>query len=244
MRKNKKIVFISSRQTELQNERDQLRALINKNDNILPNIFVAKTFEVDLSGRKESVSEIVKDWVLKSDVYLGIFDREYSEPTIKEYHLALGDKLVTKEIIIFIRNRKPSERQTMLNVFLSKIKDPNKGHSCIIYSNQADLLTKAKEALIAYYNRSIESFILSEEILGPKLDGARGTNFPESMRRILLEPIGRYLVPRGRKGFPEYYKFDVNGDKIDITWDSIIHEPNASNEIKEFYRLRYKKPYD
>ena len=244
MRKNKKIVFISSRQTELREERDLLRELINQNDDIMPKIFVAKTFELDLAGRKESVSEIVKDWVLKSDVYLGIFDREYSEPTVEEYHLAVEDRLVSKEIIIFIRNRNFSERQDKLNVFLAKILDSNKGHSCIIYSDQTDLLTKVKDALIAYYGRSIESFILSKEALGPKLDGARGTNFPESLRRKLLEPIGRYLVPRGRKGFPEYYKLDVNGDKIDVTWDFIIHEPNASNEIKEFYRQRYNKLYD
>ena len=80
MIKNKKIVFISSRQNELQHLRKQLRELINIKDHMLQNLFVAKSFEMDLSGRKESVSEIVKDWVLKSDVYLGIFDREYSEP--------------------------------------------------------------------------------------------------------------------------------------------------------------------
>jgi len=75
-------------------------------------------------------------------------------------------------------------------------------------------------------------------------DGARTTHFPESIRRKLLEPIGYYLVPRGRKGFPEYYKFDINGDKIDITWEFIVHESNASNAIREFYRQRYKKQYD
>ncbi|MGD0785403.1 MAG: DUF4062 domain-containing protein [Sedimentisphaerales bacterium] len=244
MIKNKKIIFISSRQTELQDERNLLRQFINENDDILPKIFVAKTFEADLAGRKESVSEISKDWVLKSDVYLGIFDREYSEPTVEEYYHAVRDRLVTKEIIIFIRNRDSSERQDKLNDFLAKIMDPNEGHSCIPYSDQADLLIKVKNVLMAYYDRSIESFILSEKTLGPKLNGARGTHFPESMRRKLLEPIGRYLVPRGRKGFPEYYKFDVNGDKIDITWDFIIHEPKASKEIKEFYRQRYNKLYD
>ena len=120
---------------KFQEERIQLREMINKNDEILPKIFIAKTFEVDLAGRKESVSEIVKDWVLKSDVYLGIFDREYSEPTVEEYHLAVGDRLVTKEIMMFIRNRQSSERKEMLNAFLAKIMDPNKGHSCIFYSD-------------------------------------------------------------------------------------------------------------
>jgi len=136
------------------------------------------------------------------------------------------------------------ERQPLLNEFLTKIMDPSKGHSCIVYNSQEELLEKVKHALLSYYGRSIEGFILSEETLGPKLDGARGTNFPESMRRKLLEPMGRYMIPRGRKGVPEYYKFDVNGDKIDVTYDYIIYEPNVSNTIKEFYRQRYKQPFD
>lgn len=244
MRKNKKIVFISSRQNELKHLRKQLGELINTKDHMLQKLFVAKSFEMDLAGRKESVSEIVKDWVLKSDVYLGIFDCEYSEPTVEEYHLAINDRLVRKEIIIFVRDRKQVERQPLLNDFLTKIMDPHKGHSCIIYNNQEEFLEKAKSSLIAYYGRSIESFALLEETLGPKLDGARGTNFPESMRRKLLEPMLTYMIPIGRKGVPEYYKFDIYGDKIDVTWDTIIYEPNISQEIKEFYRQRYKKPFD
>ena len=244
MKKNKRIIFISSRQNELQNERDQLRELINTKDEILPKLFKAYTFEMDLTGRKESVSEIVRDWVLKSDVYLGIFDREFSGPTVEEYYVAIRDKLVSKEIIVFVRERESTERQDALNDFLDQIMHPDKGHSCVIYRGRNDLLANAKRILLAYYRRITESFILSEETLGPKLDGARGTGMPESIRRKLLEPIGRYLVPIGRKGFPEYYKFDVNGDKIDITWQYIIHEPQASKEIIEFYRERYKKPYD
>ena len=80
MKAPKRIVFISSRQGELQNQRDRLRTFINEDDEVLPKIFNARTFEMDMAGRKESVSAIVKDWVLKSDVYLGIFDKEFSEP--------------------------------------------------------------------------------------------------------------------------------------------------------------------
>jgi hypothetical protein len=56
--------------------------------------------------------------------------------------------------------------------------------------------------------------------------------------------MGHYLVPRGRKGFPEYYKIDIKGDKIDITWEFIMYEPRAPKDLVEFYRERYKKPYD
>lgn len=244
MRKSKKIVFISSRQKELQDQRDLLRNLINEGDEVLPKTFKAYTFEMDLAGRRESVSEIVTDWVLKSDVYLGVFDREFSEPTAEEYRIAVSDKFVPKEMIIFIRERKPDEREDALNNFLSDVMHPEKGHACVIYSGLDDLLSKSKHLLLAYYGRSIESFVLVEEMLGPKLDRARGTNMPESVRRKLLEPMGHYLVPRGRMGFPEYYKLDLNGNKIDITWEFIKHESRVPKEVVDFYIERYKKSYD
>jgi len=244
MRRPKKIVFISSRQKELQNERNHLRELININDEVLTKFFSAYTFEIDLAGRRESVSETVKDWVLKSDVYLGIFDCEFSQPTVDEYQIAVGDRFVPKEIIIFVRERELTERQKPLRDFLGKIMHPDHGHSCVIYNSEDDFISKAKDVLLAYFRRTTEEFVLSEKTLGPKLDGARGTSMPESDRRKLLEPMGHYLVPRGRKGFPEYYKIDINGDKIDITWEFIMYEPRAPKDLVEFYRERYKKPYD
>ena len=242
MRKIKRIIFISSRQNELQSERDMIRDLINSNDQILPKLFIAKTFESDLSGRKESVNHMTEEWVLKSDIYLAIFDREYSEATITEYKTALNDKQVPKEIIIFVREREDKERDPQLLKVLKEIVHPKKGHSCILFKNEEELLEKTKRVLLNYHIRKTEGFILSKDILGPNLEGARNTDFPEKMRRKLLQPFGRYAIWKGRKGIPEYYIYDWDGQKIDVTWDYI--EPHASDEIKEFYRNRYRKPFD
>jgi hypothetical protein len=239
---DKKVIFISSRQIELQNERNKLRDFINLSDELLPKIFIAKTFEFDLSGRRESVNNITEDWVLKSDIYLGIFDREYSEATLKEYWIAKNDKQVKKEIVIFIKKRNSNERESKLNNFLKDIMDPDIGHACIIFDSIEDLLCRTKQVLIDYYGRKIEGFILSKEFLGENLKGAKNTYFPEKFRRQLLQPIGRFVIWKGRKGIPEYFRYDWNGTKIDVTWDYI--EPSASEEVKEFYRKRYKKPFD
>lgn len=243
IRDNKKLVFISSRQNELQKERNLLREFINSTDTQLPKLFIARTFEVDLTGRSENVNRMTEEWVLKSDIYLGIFDREYSEATKHEYNTAINDKLVKKEIIIFVRSRKREDRESSLAEFLDKLMHLEKGHSCIAFNDTQDLLDKAKRALLNYYGRTIEGFIISEDVLGPNLDGARDTDFPEKLRRKLLQPVGRFLVPIGRKGIPEYFIYDWNGEKIDVTWD-YIKDDNISEDKKEFYRKRYRKSFE
>lgn len=240
--KEKKLIFISSKQNELQAERNALRESINTKDSVLSNMFIAKTFETDLTGRKNPVNHITKEWVLKSDIYLGVFDKEYSEATQKEYEIALKDKQVKKEFIILIRQRDLDERTPELNKLLARILDLEHGHSCIFFNSVEELLDKVKQALLEYSTRNIEGFVISKKVLGPKLEGAKNTNFPEKLRRKLLQPVCRYAIWRGRKGVPEYYIYNWDGIKIDVTWNSI--EPNASDEIKEFYRRRYKKPFD
>ncbi|MCK5706534.1 MAG: hypothetical protein KAI43_02685 [Candidatus Aureabacteria bacterium] len=242
MKRQKKIIFISSKQNELQSERDQLRDLVNINDEVLSKLFIAKTFEIDLSGRRETVNHLTEEWVLKSDIYFGVFDKEYSEPTVREYEIAIKDKQVKKEIIIFIKKRKTIEREDELVIFMNKIMNSESGHACIIFDTIENLLYKAKHVLIEYCHRKNEGFIISKEILGENLELAKNTHFPEKLRRQLLQPIGRFAIWKGRKGIPEYYKYDWNGTKIDVTWNYI--EPNASKEVKEFYYKRYNKPFD
>ena len=239
----RKIIFISSKQDELAQERKSLRDLINQ-DELLTKMYIAKSFEDDLSGRKESVDKITEEWVLKSNVYLGIFDRRFSEPTAKEYEVSRNDKIVRKEIMIFICKRDDKERDATLNEFLSVVKNHSSGHSCKIYDNLQDLLLKAKEALLQYQGRCTEGFIISEEVLGKNLDGARHTDFPEKLRRRLLQPLGEFMIPRGRKGIYEIYRYDENGVKIDVTWERLKYEKYLSEDKKEFYRKRYLKPFD
>jgi len=239
-----KIIFLSSKQDELQANRNQVWNMVNLDDEVLSKLFICKSFEHDLSGRKESTDEITREWVLKSDVYLGIFDIEYSAAVEREYDIAINDKVVKKEIIILVKKYSLKKRNIVLDAFLSRVMDSRLGHSCKIYNDDADLLKKCRESLLDHAGRCIEGFMISTDFLGSKLDGARNTNFPEKLRRALLQPTGRFMISGGRKGVYEYYKYDENGVKIDVTWKSLKEEPNVSAEIKEFYRARYKKSFD
>jgi hypothetical protein len=240
--REKKLIFISSRQIELQAERSRLRDFINFDDNVLPMLFVAKTFEADMAGRKESVCHVTEEWLLKSDIYLGILGNEYSEATIREYEIAIKDKQVRKEFIIIVKQSDTHSRSKEWSDFLEKIRDPASGHACVFYNSLEELKKNTKQALLEYYCRQTEGFILSKEFLGPNLERAKNTNMPEKTRRKFLQPSGRFSIWRGRKGIPEYYIYDWDGTKIDMTWDSI--EPSAPEYVKEFYKKRYRKPFD
>ena len=237
------IIFISSRQNELQNERDSLRNFINNEDEVLRGLFVAKAFESDLAGRKESVDEMTEDGVLRSDIYLGLFDREYSQPTVVEYETARNDRFVRKEFLICIRERPCDEREERLREFLSVLMDPKTGYSCIMFHDTQDLLAKVKNALLNFLSRTIEEFPITEDFLGPNLDRARSTSMPEKLRRGLLWSLPTYMVHRGRKGVRERYRFDESGNKIDVTWEYIQNQPNISEDIKDFYRKRCLGPF-
>ena len=85
----RKIIFISSKQDELEQERSCLRNLIEKDD-LLSKMFIAKLFEHDLSGREESVLEITKEWVLKSNVYFG----KNAKIVVENLHLNLPKYII------------------------------------------------------------------------------------------------------------------------------------------------------
>jgi hypothetical protein len=237
------IVFVSSAQKELRQERQGLWDLMTVKDPALKVHISPRMFEFNVTGNRNSVEENWQDGVLRSDVYLGIFDRKFSQPTVDEYHLALEDKVVHKEMMIFIRKRWNCLRNRRLNDFLRRIKNLKAGHACIEYVDKDDLLSKARWFLLSYVMRMKEGCILSEQFLGPNLDLARQFSLPEKMRRALLQPFGSFMVPKGRRGVPEYYRHDWNGQKIDITWECIKDEPNVSKEIVEYYRSNYKKLY-
>lgn len=192
----KYIVFVSSAQNELRKERQGLWELMTLKDSALIVHISPRMFEFNITGNRNSVEENWQDGVLRSDVYFGIFDRKYSQPTVNEYYLALGDKVVHKEIIIFIRKRWDFLRDKRLGSFLKRIKDSTTGHSCVEYVDQEDLLHKARSFLLSYVMRMKEGCVLSKEFLGPNLDQARQFSLPEKMRRALLQPFGRFMMSK------------------------------------------------
>jgi len=190
----KYIVFVSSAQNELSRERQGLWELMTAKDRALMVHTLPQIFEFNITGKKHSVTDNWENAVLKADVYLGIFDRRYSQASVNEYNVAREDKTVRKEFLIFIRKRLIKDPR--LSSFLKKIKDLREGHACIEYRDYEDLLCKARHFLLSYVMKRKEGCVLSKELLGEDLDMLRQFSFPEKERRALLRPFGRFLISK------------------------------------------------
>ncbi len=196
--KEKEIIFISSRQKELQQIRVGLKAFL-EDDGTFREIFKVVLFENDLVGRRENPQKLYIEWTKKSDVYLGIFDRENSKPVQVEYAQAVKDKIVKKEIILCIRKRREGLRDEMLEEFLKKVKDR---HSIIEFEALADLKTKLRRALLSYWRRKHVSYAIGPAYLGFSKKFPKNSNIPEYFRRRLLQSVGRRIKMHGYPIFP------------------------------------------
>lgn len=237
--KEKEIIFISSRQGELQKIRTGLKAFLEETP-LFRKIFRVILFEDDLVGRRESPQNLYVEWIKKSDVYIGIFDHEYSEPVQKEYVQAVKDKVVKKEIILCVRKRWELSRNGKLRRFLKAARDACSGHSIIEFEALSDLQSRLGKALIHYWRRKHESYAIGPTHLGFSKEFPKNSNIPETLRRRLLQPAGRRISVNSSLGVVESYVYNEDGDLIDVTKDYL--DSDAPQHIQAHYAARYKKP--
>lgn len=233
------LVFMSSRQKELQQIRLGLKIFLEK-DAVFKKIFKVVLFEDDLVGRRESPQQLYIEWVKKSDVYVGIFDRDISSAVQEEYGQAVSDKIVKKEIIICVRKPTKSGRNGKLRQFLKKIMDPRSGHSVIEFEALDDLKPKLREALLRYWHRKHETHAIGPAHLGFPKEFPKNSNISEKLRRRLLQPVGRRIKVNKSLGVVESYVYNEDGDLIDVTKDYL--GPDVPKHVQDYYADRYKKP--
>lgn len=117
-------VFISSAQKELRTERIAVEEVIAETE-ILSRYFKAEMWEgfppMGVPPRKGYIEKLKE-----CDVYIGIFGKEYSKPTVEEYHTAKSEN---KYILIFLKGKKDEERGPRLLELLKEFK----GHKGYIY---------------------------------------------------------------------------------------------------------------
>lgn len=132
-------IFVSGKEDELVNERVTVRDLIINMG------YVPKGSE----GRSASNSWIVDKYrkeVIESDIYIGIFGKIDSPPSLDEFDKA---RERGKPTLVFIKSIKNSElRQPLLSAFIDKMHD---GRIPIVYKNFThviDLRNEVQKAII------------------------------------------------------------------------------------------------
>lgn len=96
--------------------------------------------------------------VLGCDVYLGIFYKEYSEPSINEFNIARPPQI---PVLVFgkkIEYEDPRPRDPAHKEFLNNIKNPKSGIVVKPFDNIIELRKGIRDALIALLARRFKEF--------------------------------------------------------------------------------------
>ncbi|MCZ7358049.1 MAG: DUF4062 domain-containing protein [Candidatus Methanoperedens sp.] len=136
-KRKKPQVFISSTINELKDERLIVKESLNQFG------FEPAMFE-EWGARSSGLRQTYIDEVMNSDLYVGIFDKKYSGPTIEEYETARAHNIDT---IIYIKKFNLGRREKKLQSFIESISDPDEGHVLCYFDDIMDLRAKLKNDL-------------------------------------------------------------------------------------------------
>ncbi len=144
-----RLIFVSSVQKELQQERYEIRDFVN-GDPLLNKHFTVFLFE-DLPPKDRRPDEVYLDMVQKSDIYIGIFGNQYGvadanniSPVEIEYCCARDN---SKERIILIKDAEAFARDPRMNELIQK------AQSEVIrkkFSNITELIESVYAGLVNY----------------------------------------------------------------------------------------------
>jgi hypothetical protein len=197
-------VFVSSKAKELENERLMVIKTIQS-------LYMDPVSSESRSATFVSMEEANQKEVRSSDIYIGIFARCYSEPTIKEFHVARENNKVTLIFKKIVRESEP--RDPELQEFLTRIQDVKKGMVTEYFSNIFDLRKKVKKALL---NLLVEQYLTINSI---NIEAPRGDS--DDRQVIDMDKVAfRSKIKRLSKD--EFVKFNFNmpskyGDRILIS---------------------------
>jgi hypothetical protein len=134
-------VFISSKEGELESE----RLIVKK---VIESLFLNPIGSEERSATYRSMTEVNKQEVRSSHIYIGLFKGLYSKATIDEYRIATSSQ---KILFIFKKYLKESEHiDEELKEFLKEIEDPDRGIVTEYFINIFDLKWKVKKAIMEF----------------------------------------------------------------------------------------------
>lgn len=143
--------------------------------------------------------------VRNSDIYIGLFGLQFSQPTIREFETAREN---AKPVLIFEKELKHGEnREPKLQEFLNTIKDPQRGVTVSRFQNVLELRTKVNAALSSYLLSTVN---ITEPTELPKVIDNENRVI-EKDPKVITHPIS-----------------------ISVKSDKSVYPPNATVHIRTF----------
>jgi hypothetical protein len=138
-------VFISSTMFELRDVREVVsESLLNRG-------IYAWVYEVNAGARPESVAESSLIDVESSDIYIGIFWKDYGQVTIKEFKHA---RTLGKPCFIYIRDKDTSRDQALQDFLKREVYDPERGLAYTYFDKSIKLGEQIANDIMSWIVRS------------------------------------------------------------------------------------------
>jgi hypothetical protein len=141
-------VFISSKQVELREDRLIVANTINSLHNM------QAVMAEDWVPQRENVHQVYLQDVLRCPIYLGLFWKVFSEPTVREYEAALSNPHT--EILVYVKECPEAEREDSLRSLISRFEE---NHVPTRFRSAAELMPILPKHLDAAVNRMLEKLL-------------------------------------------------------------------------------------
>lgn len=197
-------IFVSGNESELDDERATAFRVI-KSLGFDPIGSENRTASSD-SIESEYIGEVES-----SDFYIGIFGKEDSSATKKEFEKARSTGKCT---LVFQKNVHSSERNPELEDFLNKIKDVTTGVVYLKYNNSVDLESAIINSLSYYITKKLRELIRVQTNENKKEN--------DDMLKLLAEHQTNVQLYKKMEAFPFMFKFSKDfGKKADVEFKII-----------------------
>jgi hypothetical protein len=141
-------VFISSKQAELSED----RLIVANTINTLANM--QAVMAENWAPQREVVHQVYVHDVLRCPIYIGLFWKVFSGPTVREYEAALSNKHT--EILLYVKECADEERDEQLRALIRRF---NENHVPKRYRSGAELMTLLPTHLHAAVERMVQTLV-------------------------------------------------------------------------------------
>jgi hypothetical protein len=141
-------VFISSKQVELREDRLIVANTINSLHNL------QAVMAEDWVPQRQNVHQVYLQDVLRCPIYLGLFWKVFSPPTVREYEAALSNQHT--EILVYLKECLEAEREDTLRSLISRFEE---NHVPTRFRSAAELMTILPKHLDVAVSRMVEKLL-------------------------------------------------------------------------------------